>query len=84
MNKYQVFKKKGKFGIKNTSSKFKGGNKLKIRFNSFEEASEYIAFILESESKIQEARGKKVAGHRFGDCNVKGVFLELQNFKPKL
>ena len=82
-NKYQVFQKQGKFGIKNTSSKFKG-NKLKRYFETFEEASQYKNFVLEREAKMEEIRNKRVAGHRYGDCNVKGIFLELQNFKPIL
>jgi len=84
MNNYQVFKKGEKFGIKNNSSKFKGGNKLKRYFDTFEEASQYKDFILERESKMEEIRSKRVAGHRYGDCNVKGIFLELQNFNPIL
>ena len=82
MNKYQVFQKSEKFGIKNASSKFKGGNKLKRYFDSFKEASQYCDFIVKREAAIKENRNKKVAGHRFGDCNVKNIFLELQFFKP--
>ena len=83
-NKYQIFQKQDRFGIKNNLSEFKGGNKLKITFKTFDEASQYITFLLESESRIQQNKLKKAVGSRLSDCNVKGVFLELQNFKPIL